>query len=476
LRRVAFQRATAMAALLEKLGCLALDGGGTVEIDGRRPLVVVVGGGYGGRNVAKELDSDCDVVLVDRKDYFLHNIGILRAMAVRGYADRVLVPYSGLLTNGVVVQAHVEKIEPDAVWCHGVDAPIRFDFLVIATGTSYALPANVALPLRSEAKQLFDAELAILEKSKHVLVAGGGPVGFELAGEIKSQHPQKQVTLVQAGAALISSTMHQKFRESSQQKLEALGVDIVLDQVVSWDKACVAPSERTDASESDAARRLAALLPPCEDVWAQRMLTGERHFPTSANETGIKADLGFLCARARVNSSSYLNSFPVNKLGQLKVNEYLQVEGLRNVFAIGDCSNVDEAKLAAHAMVHSRIAAHNIKALCRAKDVERAKLKKHLPGGASKMVVPVGATQGVAGDGVKVITKDAVVSKMKSNDLYCQGAWDVLGFTSLQEVMEAAEHESSDEQRNALQAALARLNLPVALVSAPVYRAVDGHT
>ncbi len=42
-----------------------------------RPTVVVIGGGYGGVNVAKGLDDVADVVLVEPKDAFQHNVAAL---------------------------------------------------------------------------------------------------------------------------------------------------------------------------------------------------------------------------------------------------------------------------------------------------------------------------------------------------------------------------------------------------------------
>ena len=52
-----------------------------------KPTVVVVGGGYGGITVAKALDETSDVVLVEPKDAFMHNIAALRALV-----DPVLAP------------------------------------------------------------------------------------------------------------------------------------------------------------------------------------------------------------------------------------------------------------------------------------------------------------------------------------------------------------------------------------------------
>lgn len=46
--------------------------------------------------------------------------------------------------------------------------------------------------------------------------------------------------------------------------------------------------------------------------------------------------------------------------GALKVNKHLQVEGFDNVYAVGDCANISEPKLAYHAGLHAGVAATNI--------------------------------------------------------------------------------------------------------------------
>ncbi|XP_049926508.1 apoptosis-inducing factor 2 [Epinephelus moara] len=46
--------------------------------------------------------------------------------------------------------------------------------------------------------------------------------------------------------------------------------------------------------------------------------------------------------------------------GALKVNDHLQVEGFSNVFAVGDCANVNEPKMAYHAGLHATVAVSNI--------------------------------------------------------------------------------------------------------------------
>lgn len=46
--------------------------------------------------------------------------------------------------------------------------------------------------------------------------------------------------------------------------------------------------------------------------------------------------------------------------GALKVNEHLQVEGFANIYAVGDCADIKEPKLAYHAGLHAAVAVTNI--------------------------------------------------------------------------------------------------------------------
>ena len=61
--------------------------------------VVVVGGGYGGSRVAKELDAVADVTLVEPKDAFVHAVGALRAAVDASWEDRIFFSYDHLLTR-----------------------------------------------------------------------------------------------------------------------------------------------------------------------------------------------------------------------------------------------------------------------------------------------------------------------------------------------------------------------------------------
>lgn len=60
------------------------------------------------------------------------------------------------------------------------------------------------------------------------------------------------------------------------------------------------------------------------------------------------------------------NLYTADKLDErnfLKVNEFLQVDGYTDVFAVGDCNNADQVKMATKAMNQMEVLAQNIKAL-----------------------------------------------------------------------------------------------------------------
>jgi NADH dehydrogenase FAD-containing subunit len=76
---------------------------GSQENSEKKPVALIVGGGYGGIECAKLLDKTGQffVVLIDRKSYFLHNVAALRATVQKDFAQKMITPYDRLLTNGL---------------------------------------------------------------------------------------------------------------------------------------------------------------------------------------------------------------------------------------------------------------------------------------------------------------------------------------------------------------------------------------
>ena len=78
-----------------------------------RPTVVVLGGGYAGIQVARPLDDLADVVLVEPKDDFVHNVAALRAVVDPSWLERIYLPYTGLLGRGRVIRDRAVKADAE---------------------------------------------------------------------------------------------------------------------------------------------------------------------------------------------------------------------------------------------------------------------------------------------------------------------------------------------------------------------------
>src|ERR1700680_2765979 len=109
-----------------------------------RPTVVVGGGGYGGITVAKALDETTNVVLVEPKDAFMHNIAALRALVDPSWLPNIFLPYGGLLANGRVVRDRAVVVDPPRVVTASGEE-ISADYVVLATGSWYPFPAKTDL-------------------------------------------------------------------------------------------------------------------------------------------------------------------------------------------------------------------------------------------------------------------------------------------------------------------------------------------
>ncbi|CAF3672553.1 unnamed protein product [Rotaria sordida] len=293
---------------------------GSQENSEKKPVVLIVGGGYGGIQCAKLLDKNGQffVILIDRKSYFLHNVAALRASVEQDFARKIITPYDRLLTNGCVVQAEVISISNDSIQVHGRNEPIYFDYLIIATGSSYAFPGKIAETDITKAIDLYNNIQEKIKQSQQILIIGGGAVGVELAGEIATDFPNKDVTLVHSQKTLLQPKIFkEKLYINLQEQLEKLNVKIILNDRIQ--------------------------LPDNQHV---NYIEGKHTYIPQNSQINITADLTFFCTGARVNNRSLLNSPLKSKInpqtGRIIVNNYLQVDGYDNIFAIGDISDKED--------------------------------------------------------------------------------------------------------------------------------------
>ncbi|KAH9070406.1 hypothetical protein Ae201684P_002765 [Aphanomyces euteiches] len=106
---------------------------------------------------------------------------------------------------------------------------VPFDYLVLATGSSYASPIKV--PNDQYTRET--VEKAITDTANHiraassVLIIGDGPVGVEAAAEIAHTYPSKLVTILEANHQLHNCRLKDGFRDQLDEKLAKLNVHVI---------------------------------------------------------------------------------------------------------------------------------------------------------------------------------------------------------------------------------------------------------
>ena len=163
--------------------------------------VIIVGGGYAGTTLARALDTSFEVVLVEPRDAFVHNVAAIRALVDPNLLDSIILPYDRLLKRGRVVRDRVSAVSEGAVTLAS-GARLLADYVVLATGTSYAQPFKPATDSSDDFRAASAATNAAIKAARSVAIVGGGAVGVELAGEIASTLKGKSVTLVSSTRVL----------------------------------------------------------------------------------------------------------------------------------------------------------------------------------------------------------------------------------------------------------------------------------
>src|SRR6267378_7045364 len=192
-----------------------------------KPRVVVGGGGYGGYAVAKALDATSDVVFVEPKDAFMHNIAALRALVDTSWLPRIFLPYDGLLTNGRVVRDRAAVVDPHRV-VTASGQEISADYVVLATGSRYPFPAKTDLVDADHAQEQVRQTHRALAQADRVLLVGAGPVGIELAGEIRHVWPEKSIVLLDVADEILGGPYKPDLKAELRRQLIEARVELIL--------------------------------------------------------------------------------------------------------------------------------------------------------------------------------------------------------------------------------------------------------
>src|ERR1700759_3560497 len=172
-----------------------------------RPRVVIIGGGFGGINLAKKLkNKPVEILMLDKHNY--HTFQPLLYQVAMGHieADSIAFPLRRIFTNQknfAFNLTEVQKINPEKNTVTADIGEIPYDYLVIATGANtnffgnkeiehYTMPMkNVSEALNIRSFMLQNLEKAVVTKEfaerealLTFVVVGGGPTGVELSGAL----------------------------------------------------------------------------------------------------------------------------------------------------------------------------------------------------------------------------------------------------------------------------------------------------
>merc|ERR1711953_312723 len=141
------------------------------------------------------------------------------------------------------------------------------------------------------------------------------------------------------------------------------------------------------------------------------------------DEEKIEADLVISCIGLPPHKESIRNLVTAEQIdeeGRIKVNDFLQVSDHQNIFAVGDCCNTQEHKMAAFAGAHGETVARNI--IKEVMGCPPTPYKRPFVG----MLVPFGSSAG-AGMFNGFHIPSFIGSRLKYGGLFTDKYWSTVG-------------------------------------------------
>jgi NADH dehydrogenase len=302
------------------------------------PRIVIIGGGFAGIALAKELkNKNVQVVLIDKHNYHTFQ-PLLYQVATAGLeAGSIAYPIRKVIQeydNFYFRLTSVQEIDPKNKVISSEIGNLSYDYLVIATGSKtnffgnkdierYSMAMKTipqSLNIRSLILENFEQAVLTTDATErnsliNFVLVGGGPTGVELAGalaEMKKAILQKdypdlditkmEINLIQSGDRILN-TMSEKSSLAAARFLENLGVKI-------WKNVRVTNYDgRTITTNSELSFETATV------IWTAGV--------QGATVAGLDADT------------------LVERVERIRVNQFNQVRGYDTIFAVGDIAAME---------------------------------------------------------------------------------------------------------------------------------------
>ncbi|WP_294923552.1 FAD-dependent oxidoreductase [uncultured Paracoccus sp.] len=320
------------------------------------PRLIVIGGGYIGTAVARRLDAEMDVTLIEPREAMVHTPAMIRALVHPELTGRAILPYDRLLRRGRVIRDRALRVGTDGVALAG-GATANADLILVATGSSHAAflkPRGDSLDDFRDSQADTAARIA---KARHIAIAGAGPVGIELAGEIAAALPGKPVTLVSSTARLMPG-FPQRLGRMLDARLAGMGVTVIQGR---------------------------AILPrqDCPLTGPLLLEDGRR----------IDADLVLPATGAHARSDIFGDA-PLAHDGRIVTDPWLQISDKAPIFAAGDVAATGDAMTIVATMRQVPYLVHVLRAAARGRDIQR--LRPYRPWPCAPILLPLGPRHGAS--------------------------------------------------------------------------------
>jgi NADH dehydrogenase len=226
-----------------------------------KPRVVIIGGGFGGVNLARKLKhTQVDVVMVDKHNYHTFQPLLYQVAIGAVESDAVAFPLRRIFTGQKGFSFHmaeVQQINPVLNTITTSLGDIHYDYLVVATGANSNFFGNKeiernTMPMKNipEALNIRSLILQNLEKAAITtdlaeraslltfVVVGGGPTGVEMAGSLAEMrmhmlckdypdlHPDDMKVYLAEGKPKLIAAMSEQASVKAKEFLQEMGVII----------------------------------------------------------------------------------------------------------------------------------------------------------------------------------------------------------------------------------------------------------
>jgi NADH dehydrogenase FAD-containing subunit len=306
------------------------------------PLIVIVGGGFGGLAVAKELrNAPVNVLVIDRSNHHVFQPLLYQVATSVLASGQIASPIRGLLAeqeNTSVMLGDVVGVDTNSRQIivdsdDKVGLRISYDYLVLATGATHSYFghdefAKYAPGLKSlaDAESLRNHILMSFERAEieedpdhrkalmTFVMVGAGPTGVEMASAI---------------AVMIRTTLRKDFRRISPESARIVLADMGQRPLGTFSEK-LSEAARLRLLELGVEVRLGKAV---QSIDEDGVILGDERIPSRS--------VIWTAGVAPSPAGKWLGC-EVDRAGRVRIRPDLTVQGHPNIFVIGDTSSLDQ--------------------------------------------------------------------------------------------------------------------------------------